>query len=257
LKDHFENIIQNDLNNCSNALVKTQKIENFIVQMLKYISDSNVSKNMENNRTDMLYLLAKNFEKDFFDYYLDDKTLNLVGKYTQQIQVMSHKEELEKYDAYRTLSIFINRIKAEFTSSQIWEKLVRETLDCFLHLRSETNIQFNYLASFGSIPSKNIEFCLFVSTEYLSEWSSFPSSINYIPIVFIYDRVRFFAGNPKSFHDELACGISVGADFGQGKVAGGGTLTCFVEDQNKKKYILSAAHVILNKGIIWNLSYRK
>lgn len=77
---------------------------------------------MENNGTEILYLLAKNFEKDFIDYYLDDKTLNFVNKYSQKIPVMSHEEELEKYDAYRTtLSIFIDIIKANFTSSQIWE----------------------------------------------------------------------------------------------------------------------------------------
>ena len=143
-------------------------------------------------------------------------------------------------------STCIGKIKPEFATLFFWNDLLKETLSCFQTTFNEENInKHNYFASFGSLPERKIECCLFVATEYLTEWFTdfLASPINLLPVVFIYDRVSLLNGpDTIDYHNELSIGISVSGNMCKGS----GTLTCFLQTDSNETYALVPAHIAFN-----------
>ena len=259
LMSYFKEITETD-SLCLSKKVNFEKIKKFVRELIKYINKSILTNILQENPNDLLLGLVKAiFKSEFIEYYLNDSNSKpkILEKYIQsKPPVLSHGEEIRKYGCTQLYkSICIGKIKPEFTSLLLWNELLKETLSCFQAIFSKKNAnKHNFFASFGSLPERNIECCLFVATGYLTEWFTdfLPSPINLLPVVFIYDKVSLFKG-PKTFeyHNELSIGVSIGGNGSKRS----GTLTCFLQEtKSKDVFALVPAHVAFKTNDDYTMS---
>lgn len=197
LMNNFEKIAETD-SLCNKSIKNTEKIEKFVREIIKYINKSILTNKLQQKEI-VLELATVNFKTDFIEYYLNDSNSEprILEKYIQsQPPILSHDEEVSQYGFTRLVkSTYIGKIKSEFSTLPFWDDLLKETLSCFRTTFNKDNrIKHNFFVSFGSLPERNIECCLFVATEYLTEWfvDFSPSPINLLPVVFIYGKVSLW-----------------------------------------------------------------